>query len=112
LAGAVCPDKVDVVFLERFAGAGKMPIDRMEELAFEDVEFCDGNTADAGVEAVGAENVAEALAGDGDGGDDEAVAGEGGEREERHAGADLVDVVEGDEEAGFLCVDGGIKKGG
>ena len=38
------------------------------------------------------------------------MAGEGGEREERRAGADPVDVVQDEEEAGFLCVGGWVRE--
>ena len=84
------------------------PVDTLEKLALEEVELVEGYAADAGVGAVGVEGVAEALAGDGDGRDDEAVAGEGGEGEERCAGADPVDVVQDQEEAGFLWVGGWV----
>lgn len=57
------------------------PIDHAQELALEHVQLADGDAADARVEAVGAEGVAEGLAGDRDGGDEEAMAGEGRERE-------------------------------
>ncbi len=78
------------------------PLDHGEERALEDVELGDGDAADACVEGVWAEGVAEAFARDGDRRNDEAVAREGGEREERDARADLVDVEERDEEHGFL----------
>jgi hypothetical protein len=76
----------------------------LEELPLEDVQLVDGYAAHSGVEIVGAENIAEALAGDGDGCDNEAVAGERRKREERHASADLVNVMECDQETSFLCV--------
>ena len=87
------------------------PVDHAEELALEHVELGHGDAADLGVEAVGAERVAERLAGHGDGGDDEAVAGEGGEREERVARADLVDVVQGDQEARTLGAGSSTRRG-
>lgn len=71
------------------------PIDGAEKLAFEEVELGCRYAADLGVQAVLAKVVAVGLGGDDDGGDDEAVAGEGGEGEERYAGAYLVDVVQG-----------------
>ena len=74
----------------------------MEELALEEVEFRGGYPTDFGVEGVCAEGVAEALTGDDDGGDDETVARQRGEGEEGLPGADLVDVVEDEEEDGFL----------
>jgi hypothetical protein len=42
------------------------------------------------------------FGGEGDGGDDEAVYGQGGYREVWLARADLVDVVQDEEQAGFL----------
>lgn len=78
------------------------PVDRLEELALEHVELRDADAADFGVEVVGAECVAEALARDGDGRDDEAVAGEGREGEEGHPRAYLVNVVQREQETRFL----------
>ena len=72
------------------------PVDHAQELALEHVELADGDAADAGVERVCAEGIAEGFAGDGYGCDDETVAGERREREGREAGADLIDVVQRD----------------
>lgn len=49
-----------------------------------------------------AEGIAVRFGGEGDGGDDEAVYGQGGYREVWLARADLVDVVQDEEQAGFL----------
>lgn len=51
---------------------------------------------------VGAERVAVGFRGEGDGGDDEAVHGQGGYREGGLARADLVDVVQDEEQACLL----------
>jgi hypothetical protein len=94
----------------RGAGAGRggregrdadheLPVGHAQELALEEVELGDGDAADLGVVRVRAERVAEALARDRDRGDDEAVAGERGEREEGRARADPVHVVQREEEA-------------
>ena len=86
-------DEVDVVELEDLAGAGEAPLDGGEEGAFEASELGGREAADAGVVRVGAERVAVGFGGEGDGGDDEAVHGQGAYREGRLARADLVDVV-------------------
>jgi hypothetical protein len=97
----VC-DEVDVVELEDLTCAGEAPIDGGEESAFEAGELGRGQTAYAGVMRVGAERVAVRFGGEGDGGDDEAVYGEGGYRKGWLASADLVNVVQDEEETGPL----------
>jgi len=86
-------DEVDVVELEDFAGAGEAPVDSGEEGAFEPCELGGSETANARVVSIGAERVAVGFGGEGDGGDDESMNGQGGYREGRFARADLVDVV-------------------
>ncbi len=51
---------------------------------------------------VGAEGIAVGFGGEGDCGDDKAVYGQGGYREGWLARADLVDVVQDEEQAGLL----------
>ena len=96
-------DEVDVVELEDLAGAREAPVDGGEKGALEAGEFGGGEAADAGVVRVGAEGVAVGFGGEGDGGDDEAVDGQGAYREGRLARADLVYVVQDEEQAGLLC---------
>jgi hypothetical protein len=86
-------DEVDVVELKDLAGAGEAPVYGGEEGAFEAGELGGREAADAGVVGVCAEGVAVGFGGEGDGGDDEAVDGQGAYREGRLARADLVDVV-------------------
>lgn len=95
-------DEVDVVELEDLAGAGEAPVDGGKEGAFEAGELGGREAADAGVVRVGAERVAVGFGGEGDGGDDEAVHGQGAYRECRLARADLVDVVQDEKQAGLL----------
>ena len=97
-------DEVDIVELEDLAGAGEAPIDGGEESAFEAGELRWGQAAYAGVVRVGAERVAVRFGGEGDGGNDEAVYGEGGYRKSWLARADLVNVVQDEEETGPLRV--------
>ena len=78
------------------------PIYHGKELALEDVEFRDGYAAYSGVEIVGTKGIAETLAGDRDGRDDETMASQGREGEHGHARADLVNIVEGEQEDRFL----------
>ncbi len=96
-------DEVDVVELEDLAGAREAPVDGGEKGALEAGEFGRGEATDAGVVRVGAEGIAVGFGGEGDGGDDEAVDGQGAYREGRLARADLVDVVQDEEQAGLLC---------
>ena len=95
-------DEVDVVELEDLAGAREAPVDGGEKGALEAGEFGGGEAADAGVVRVGAEGVAVGFGGEGDGGDDEAVDGQGAYREGRLARADLVDVVQNENQASLL----------
>ena len=95
-------DEVDVVELEDLACAGEAPLDGGEKGAFEAGELGGCEAADAGVVRVGAERVAVGFGGEGDGGDDEAVHGQGAYRESRLARADLVDVVQDEKQAGLL----------
>ena len=69
------------------------PVDRKEEFALEPAELVRCDAADASVVCIGAECVAEGFTGEGDGGDEETMAGEGGDGEDGHARADLVYVV-------------------
>jgi len=95
-------DEVDVVQLEDFTGAGETPVDGGEEGAFEASELSGGKASHAGVMGVGAERIAVGFGGKGDSGDDEAMYGEGGYRKGWLARADLVDVVQDEEETGLL----------
>jgi hypothetical protein len=95
-------DEVDVVQLEDLAGASETPIDGGEEGAFEAGELGGGKPAYARVVGVGAERIAVGFGGKGDGGDDEAMYGKGGYRKGWLACADLIDVVQDEEEAGLL----------
>jgi hypothetical protein len=97
-------DEVDVVELEDLTGAGEAPIDGGEKGTFEAGELGGGQTAYAGVVSVCAERVAVRFGGEGNGGDDEAVYGEGGYRKCWLARADLVNVVQDEEETGPLRV--------
>ena len=95
-------DEVDVVELEDLAGAGEAPVDSSEKGALEAGELSRGEAAHTGVVCVSAERVAVGFGGEGDGGDDEAVHGQGGYRKGWLARADLVDVVQDEEQAGLL----------
>lgn len=75
----------------------KLPVDHPEELALEHVEFRDRDAADFGIDAVTVEGITETLAGHGNRGDHEAMAGEGGEDKDRHPDRDLIDIMQGDE---------------
>lgn len=88
--------------MEKKSANHQAPVDFFEEFPLQDVELRYRYTADLGVEAVGAEGVAETLTRDCDGRDDEAMASERGEREQGHPGTDLIDVVQGDEETRLL----------
>jgi hypothetical protein len=95
-------DEVDIVQLENLASAGETPIDGGEEGAFEAGELGGGKAAYAGVMCIGAERIAVGFGGKGDSGDNEAMYGEGGYRKGWLARADLVDVVQDEEETCFL----------
>lgn len=81
---------------------GQVPVDEGEELALEQIEFLDARAANLCVVAVRAEDVAEGLRGDCDGRDDEAMDGERRNHEARVTRADLVNVMQRDEETRFL----------
>lgn len=95
-------DEVDVVELEDLAGAGEAPVDGGKEGTLEARELGRGEAADARVVRVGAERIAVGFGGEGDGGDDEAMYSQGAYREGRLTRADLVDIVQDEEQAGFL----------
>ena len=78
------------------------PVDGKEEFALKTAKLVYGDTTYTGVVGVCTERITVGLAGKRDGGDDEAMAREGGDGEGRGPGAYLVYVMHDDEEAGFL----------
>ena len=80
-------------YLEKGGTDREVPFYHFEELALEHVELGQGDPANFSVDAVATEYVTEAFAGDHNGRDDEAVAGEGGQDEMGHLDGDLIDVV-------------------
>ena len=69
------------------------PVDRLKKFPLKHVKFADRYPTHFSIEAVRAEGVAEAFAGDSDGGDYEAMTCERRKSEERHAGTDLINVM-------------------
>lgn len=86
------------------------PVNHGEKLSFEEVQLGHGDAADLRVMRVCAEGVAKSLAGDRDRGNHEAVAGERRQRELWPLGADLVHVVQREEQARFLGSPKSVKR--
>jgi len=69
----VGPDEIHVILLENIACAHQAPVNFFEEFTFENVELGHGYAANLGIQAIGAEGVAEAFARYCDGRDYEAM---------------------------------------
>lgn len=78
------------------------PVYSDQEFTLKAGELDGRDTTDTSVMCIGTESVAEGLGRQSDGGDDESVAGEGGDGEVGQTGADLVYVVHHDENACLL----------
>ena len=78
------------------------PIQRSQELSFQQVKFTNTDAAHFRIMRICTEGVAQCLTGDDDCSDDETMASQGREGEHGHARADLVNIVEGEQEDRFL----------
>src|SRR4029434_3953810 len=93
-------DQPGVVGDEDLGVGHDLPVDAVQELELEEVELGDLDAPDAGVGRVVPEGVRQPLGGDGGGGDEEAVHGEGVDGEVGVERAQAVDVVDHGEEEG------------
>ena len=87
--------QAQVVVVQELGAGDDAPLQACKELQFEDVQFARRHAAHLCVVGVGAKGIAQSLAGDGGGGDEEAVHGEPRYGEPRQHLGQQVDVVHG-----------------